>query len=84
MTTLVNEKEIQQEEKVEVKAPSTTPVTYFKEVREEFSKISWPSREQVTREFFSVILLVSVLTLVIFMIDKILGTTLDFFSGRLF
>ncbi len=84
MTTLVNEKEIQHEEKVEAKTPSTTPITYLKEVREEFSKISWPSKEQVTREFFSVILLVSVLTLIIFTIDKILGTTLDFFSGKMF
>ena len=82
MVTTVNEKEVQQEEKAEIKVASFNLLTFFKEVRSEFLKISWPSKEQVTREFFSVILLVSILTGIIFIIDKTLGVIVSFFSGR--
>ena len=82
MATIVNEKETQ-EEKAEVKAESVNILTFLKEVRVEFSKISWPSKDQVTKEFFSVILLVSILTGIIFLIDKGLSTVLDFFNGRI-
>ena len=57
---------------------------FLKEVRDEFLKISWPSRDQVTREFFSVLFLVTVLTGIIFLFDKILEFVAGFFSGRLF
>ena len=80
MATIVNEKEVQ-EEKAEVKAESFNLFTYLREVRTEFSKISWPSREQVTREFFSVLLLVSFLTGIIFLVDKALGIVVNFFTG---
>lgn len=55
---------------------------FLSEVRTEFLKISWPSREQTTREFFAVILLVFIITGIIFLIDKMLGFVLNIFSGR--
>ncbi len=58
-----------------------TIAQFFKEVKTEFSKITWPSRDQTTREFFSVIILVSILTGIIFVIDKGLSIVLNFFSG---
>ena len=81
MVTIVNEKETQIE-KAEVKAASVNILTFLKEVRTEFLKISWPSKEQVSREFFSVILLVAVLAGIIFLIDRGLSLILNFFSGR--
>ena len=57
---------------------------FLKEVREEFAKITWPSREQTVTEFFSVVFLVVVLTGIIFLFDKAFEVLAGFFSGRLF
>ena len=81
MATIVDEKETQ-EEKIEVQTKSIKLTDYLKEVRTEFFKITWPSKEQVTRELISVILLVAVLTTAIFAIDKIFEVVSNFFTGR--
>ena len=83
MSAVVSEKEIQ-EEKTEVNAVQFNIRQFLSEVKTEFLKISWPSKDQVTREFFSVILLVAILTGTILIIDKIFEFVADFFSGRLF
>lgn len=57
---------------------------FLKEVRIEFTKISWPSKEQAIREFFAVLVLVSILTGIIFLIDKILGVITNIFMGRFY
>lgn len=80
MSIAVDEKEIQ-EEKEEVKASSFSVPQFLGEVKTEFLKIAWPSREQVTREFVSVILLVAVLTGIILVIDKIFEFIVNIFSG---
>ena len=85
MASIVEEKEIQQQEdKAKVKAEAINIPQFLKEVRTEFVKITWPSKEQVTREFFSVILLVSVLTGIIFLLDKIFEIIVNFFTGRVY
>lgn len=58
-----------------------TIAQFLREVRTEFSKITWPSKDQTTREFFSVLILVSILTGIIFIIDKGLSMFLNLFSG---
>ncbi len=58
-----------------------TIAQFLREVRTEFLKITWPSKDQTTREFFSVLILVSILTGIIFIIDKGLSIVLNFFSG---
>ena len=63
---------------------SVNIVQFLKEVRVEFLKITWPSREQVTREFISVLLLVFVITGIIFLLDKTFEVIVNFFNGRLF
>ena len=55
---------------------------FLSEVRAEFLKISWPSRDQTTREFIAVILLVFIITGIIFLIDKMLGFVLALFTGK--
>lgn len=84
MAAIVNEKEIQQEEKAEVKAKPVSLAQFLREVRAEFLKISWPSREQAVREFFSVVLMVAALTGIIYIIDKVFGFVVNFFKGELF
>ena len=83
MTTVVNETGIQ-EEKTEAQTASAKPLEFLKEVKEEFLKITWPSREQVTTEFISVILLVAALTGIIFGIDKIFNLISNFFTRRIY
>lgn len=73
------DKPAQSPEKEDVKAVNIPE--FLREVKTEFAKITWPSKEQTVREFFSVILLVSILTGIIFLIDKGLSFVLNIFSG---
>jgi preprotein translocase subunit SecE len=43
--------------------------TYFKGVKSEWSKISWPEKRQVIFETFSVIVIVTVFTVAIYVMD---------------
>ena len=43
--------------------------TYFKGVKTEWGKVSWPERRQVIFETFSVIVIVFVFTVAIYLID---------------
>lgn len=48
--------------------------TYFKSVRTEISRVSWPTRNEVITLTALILLLVVLLTLYIWGIDGILGT----------
>ena len=84
MATIVNEKEVIIEEKASIAAEPFNLMKFLHEVRVEFLKITWPSREQVTREFISVVLLVFAITGIIFLLDKIFELIVNFFNGKLF
>ncbi len=43
--------------------------TYFKGVRTEWTKVSWPERRQVVTETISVIVIVFVFTVAIYLMD---------------
>ena len=45
--------------------------TYFKGVRTEWGKVSWPERRQVIFETFAVIFITFVFTVAIFVIDLV-------------
>ena len=45
-------------------------VTYFKGVKMEWGKITWPEKQQVVVETFFVVTIVFVFTLFIFLVDK--------------
>jgi preprotein translocase subunit SecE len=45
--------------------------TYFKGVRTEWGKISWPERRQVIAETFAVIVITFAFTVAIFVIDLV-------------
>lgn len=59
-------------------------IEFVKEVKSEFTKISWPSKAQITNEFFSVLILVSAITGIIFLIDKVFNLAVKFLTGRMF
>ena len=56
---------------------------FLSEVKIEFSKVSWPSRDQVTQEFFAVLILVFVISGIIFVLDIVFGKVSDFFMGKI-
>ena len=72
------------EQKAEEKVKSVNIGEFLKEVRSEFLKITWPSKDQTTREFISVLLLVALITGIIFVMDKVFKFVADFFRGGLF
>lgn len=47
-------------------------VTFIKEVREEVGQITWPSRDEVTRFTFVVLVAIAVMALFLFVVDSAL------------
>ena len=45
-------------------------LTYFKGVKTEWGKITWPEKQQVVVETFFVVAIVFIFTLFIFLVDK--------------
>ena len=45
--------------------------TYFKGVKAEWGRVTWPERRQVIAETISVIIIVAVLTIMIYLMDLI-------------
>ena len=52
-------------------------ITYFKGVRTEWGKITWPERHQVVVETFFVVAIVFVFTVFIYLADKIFEFGVD-------
>ncbi|MGN0030918.1 MAG: preprotein translocase subunit SecE [Candidatus Gastranaerophilaceae bacterium] len=53
-------------------------VSYFKGVKTEWSKITWPEKNQVIFETISVIVIVFVFTVAIYLVDLLFRFLLDF------
>ena len=51
--------------------------TYFKGVKNEWGKVSWPTKQQVVADTIIVLLVVTFFTIVIFLMDKIFGWGLE-------
>ena len=54
--------------------------TYFKGVKTEWGKVSWPEKKQVVFETLSVIVIVFVFTVAIYLIDLIFKGILGFIN----
>ena len=52
-------------------------ISYFKGVRTEWGKITWPEKHQVIVETFFVVAIVFVFTVFIYLIDKIFEAVLS-------
>jgi len=60
-----------------VKAILKKPYSYAKEVREEMQKITWPSREQVTRYFVVVLAVCAAVALFFVALDQLFTLGLE-------
>jgi preprotein translocase subunit SecE len=55
-------------------------INYFKGVRTEFGKITWPEKHQVIVETFFVVAIVFIFTVFIYFVDIIFGALLSGFN----
>ena len=55
------------------KKPKKSPIQYFKEVRSEFKKVSWPSRKQVFNNTVVVLTTIIVSGVAIWVVDMLLN-----------
>lgn len=65
---------------VETKTRNVGPINfltkYYKDIKSEFKKITWPSKKDVFKSFKTVLVVVAVFTLVLWLYDTVFGTTL--------
>ena len=50
-----------------------SPLQFFRQVKQEVKKVTWPTRKEVTGTSTMVIILVAIATLFFFFVDQILG-----------
>lgn len=53
-------------------------IQFLGEVRQEFARISWPTRPQVVRESLIVLLVVVIITLLVFLFDVLFNILFNF------
>lgn len=56
--------------------PMNSLTKYYKDIRSEFKKITWPSKKEVSKSFKTVLVVVAIFTLVLWLYDTVFGTTL--------
>ena len=49
------------------------PIQFFRQVKQEVKKVTWPTRQETYRTSVMVIVLVALATLFFFFVDQILG-----------
>lgn len=49
------------------------PIAFLQETKEEFSKVVWPSRQQLISESIAVILMVTLSATTIYLLDNLFG-----------
>jgi preprotein translocase subunit SecE len=79
-TQSVNKKK--KKDKVQEPTAKEQLVTYFKGVKSEWHKVTWPDRQQVLRETLVVIAVTIFVTALIFVIDVVLRFLLGFITVR--
>lgn len=65
----------------ETKAKKTSPVMFFKQVKNEAKKISWPSRQETTVSTFAVFVMVLVAATFLFIADQVLAFGVSLIMG---
>jgi preprotein translocase subunit SecE len=59
----------------------TSPIEFFRQVRQEVSRVTWPSRKETATTTVMVFIMVFVCALFFFTIDQILSQTVRFVLG---
>ena len=58
-----------------------SPIQFFRQVRQEVKKVSWPARQEVLRTVLMVIILVAIASTFFFFVDQILGWAVRLILG---
>lgn len=56
--------------------PMNSLTKYYKDIKSEFKKITWPSKKEVLKSFETVLVVVAIFTLVLWVYDTVFGTAL--------
>ena len=52
---------------------NVNPLQFFRQVRQEVKKVTWPSRKEVMQSLIMVVVLVAIAAAFFFVVDQILG-----------
>ena len=58
-----------------------SPIQFFRQVKQEVKKVTWPTKNEVTKTSTMVIILVAIATLFFFFVDQILGWIVQVILG---
>ena len=58
-----------------------SPIQFLRQVKQEVKKVTWPTKNEVTRTSMMVIILVAIATLFFFFVDQILGWIVQVILG---
>jgi preprotein translocase subunit SecE len=61
--------------------PKITPMQFYQQVRQEVSKVTWPSRKETTVTSAMVFVMVIVVSLFFLLVDYILGAGVSYVLG---
>ncbi len=50
-----------------------SPIQFFRQVKQEVKKVTWPTRKEVLQSSFMVIVLVAIASAFFFFVDQLLG-----------
>lgn len=77
-TTITTEEKTPKAAKQDAQSPKASKKTWWKGIKSEFKRITWPSRDTVVKETSAVIVISVILGLIISLIDTVLRFGLDF------
>jgi len=58
---------------MEISMAKISPIQFFRQVKQEVKKVTWPTRKEVLQSSFMVIVLVAIAATFFFFVDQLLG-----------
>lgn len=62
-------------------AEKTTPGTFMKQVRNEMTKVTWPSRRETTQSVIAVFIMVTLIAIFLFLADQLMAWIISLILG---
>lgn len=59
----------------------TSPILFFKQVKQEIKKVTWPTRQEVLQTSFMVLVLVAIAATFFFFVDQFFGFIVKLIFG---
>ena len=59
----------------------TSPILFFKQVKQEVKKVTWPTRQEVLQTSFMVLVLVAIAATIFFFVDQFFGFIVKLIFG---